>query len=45
MFLVSKIDKVIMYDIDTFHYIDEIPITLLPSDTREANEVIAMQKC
>ena len=31
-----------MYDLDKFEYIDEIPIKLLPSDTREANEIIAM---
>jgi len=45
MFLCSKVDKVLMYDIDKFHFIDEIPIKLLPSVEREPNEVIALQKC
>ena len=43
-YLVSKIDKVIIYDSQTFHPIDQIPITLLKADTREPNQVIAIQK-
>lgn len=43
-FLVTKIDKVIAYDCDTYQAIDELPIKLLVTETREPNEVIAMQK-
>lgn len=43
-FLVSKIDKVLMFDSDTFQQCGEIPIKLLPTETREPNEVIGMQK-
>ena len=43
-FLVSKIDKVMMVDSETFLPYDEIPIKLLKADTREQNEVIAMKK-
>ena len=42
MFLCSKIDRVIMYDLDKFSKLGEIPIKLLPSESREANEIIAM---
>ena len=41
-FLVSKIDKVLMFDSDTFQKCGEIPIKLLPTETREPNEVIGM---
>lgn len=36
-FLVTKIDKVIMYDSTTFKEVGKIPIQLLPTETREAN--------
>jgi hypothetical protein len=45
IFLVTKIDKVRIYDSTTYEQLDEIPIKLLPTETREPNEVIAMQKC
>lgn len=43
-FLVSKVDKVLMFDCDTFQFCGEIPIKLLPTETREPNEVIGMAK-
>ena len=43
-YLISKIDQVIIYDSDTFQPIDNIPISLLKADTREPNQVIAIQK-
>ena len=45
IFLVSKVGKVIMYSSDTYKEICEIKIDLLPTETREPNEIIAMQKC
>jgi hypothetical protein len=36
-YLVSKIDKVLVYDCETFAPIDTIPITLMKADTREPN--------
>jgi hypothetical protein len=42
-YLVSKIDKVIVYDSSTFKEVDQIPITLLKADTREPNQVIALK--
>ena len=44
MFLVSKGDKVFIFDIDTFKQVGEIPLTLLKTETREKNEIIGMQK-
>lgn len=43
-FIVSKIDKIIMYDTETFEELDSVPISLLKADTREPNQVIAMAK-
>jgi hypothetical protein len=43
--LCSKIDRVIIYDSVTFKNLGEIPITLLKTETREPNQVIAMQTC
>lgn len=43
-FLVSKIDKIIMYDCETFEELDSVPVQLLKADTREPNQVIAMAK-
>jgi hypothetical protein len=44
VFLVSKIDKIVVYDSKKFSEIDTVPITLLESVTREPNEIICMQK-
>ena len=43
-FLVSKVDKIVVYDAKNFKEIDTVPITLLVSVTREPNEIICMQK-
>ena len=42
--MITKIDKVLVYDSDTFTQVSEIPIKLLKTETREPNEVIGMQK-
>lgn len=43
-FLVTETDKVQMYDSYTFEKVgDPLPIKLLPTETREANEVIGIQ--
>ena len=42
VFLVSKIDKVVMYDSESFNKVGTIPITLLITETREPNEVIGI---
>jgi hypothetical protein len=43
-FLVTEVDKVQMYDSYTFEKVgDPLPIKLLPTETREANEVIGIQ--
>mmetsp|Transcript_801 Transcript_801/g.1008 ORF Transcript_801/g.1008 Transcript_801/m.1008 type:complete len:398 (-) Transcript_801:899-2092(-) len=41
-FLVSKVDKVIIYDSNNFLEIGQIPISLLKTETREPNQVIAL---
>ena len=41
-FLVAKVDKICVYDTDTFEVVDHVPIDLLKADTRERNQVIAM---
>lgn len=43
-FLVSKVDKIIMYSTSKFEELDRVPIKLLESVSREPNEVICMQK-
>ena len=47
VFLVSKIDEVFIFDIDTYQLIGKIPITLLKDQAREPNQVIGMRlsKC
>lgn len=45
VFLVTKVDKIIVYSSNTFQEVSEIPIMLLKTETREPNEVIAIQKC
>jgi hypothetical protein len=42
IYLVSKIDKVIMYSSETFKEVGKIPITLIKDNTREPNQVIAI---
>jgi len=44
IFLVAKVDQIIMFNSDTYKVIDKIPITLFESDSREPNEVIGMTK-
>ena len=45
LFLISKVDKALLYDSSSFRHLAQIPIKLLKSETREPNEIIAMQKC
>lgn len=45
IFLCSKIDKVVMYDSMTFEELGDLPVKLLKTETREANEVIALAAC
>lgn len=42
--MVTKLNRVIMYDIDTLKECGEIPIELLAGHTREPNQVIGIQK-
>lgn len=43
-FMVTEIDKVCLYDSYTFEKAGEdLPIKLLPTETREPNEVIGIQ--
>ena len=44
-FLVAKIDKVKIYDTDQYQECGELEIKLLPTETREPNEIIALQCC
>ena len=44
VFLVTKTDKILMYDCLSFKLCGSIPITLLPTETREPNEIIGMEK-
>ena len=44
LFLVTMIDKVLMYDCENLQFCGLIPITLLVTETREPNEVIGIQK-
>lgn len=43
-FIITKVDRMIMYDVDTFQACGEIPIKLLPANSREPNEIIGIQK-
>ena len=47
LFLVSKVDQVLIYDTLTFRVCGRIPISLLSSVSREPNEIIGMSasKC
>ena len=43
-FMVTETDKVVIYDSYTFEKVgDPLPIKLLPTETREPNEVIGIQ--
>ena len=42
VFLVTKVDRIIIYDSNTFQEVSEIPISLLKTETREPNEVISI---
>ena len=44
VFLVAKVDKIIIFNSDSYKKVDEIPIKLLESVSREPNEVIGMAK-
>jgi hypothetical protein len=43
-FLVTKIDKIFIFDSLTFEIKGEIPIKLLKTETREPNQIISMRK-
>lgn len=43
-FLITNIDKIYMYDSETYQRIGEMPITLLKTETREPNQIIALGK-
>jgi hypothetical protein len=45
LFLCSKTDRVVKYDINTYQEIGEISITLFKTESREPNQIIALQKC
>lgn len=36
-FLVSKIDKILVHDSETLKVVDEVPISLLKTESREPN--------
>jgi len=42
--LVTKVDKIFIIDANTFSIVGEIPITLLKTETREPNQILAMAK-
>jgi len=44
VFFVAKVDKIIIFNSDSYKKVDEIPIKLLESASREPNEVIGMAK-
>lgn len=43
VFMVTQIDKVYIIDSETFEQRGELPIKLLPTQTREINEIISIQ--
>lgn len=43
-YLCTNIDRVFIYDSDSFQRIGQIPIQLLKTESREPNQIIAMQK-
>lgn len=42
--LVTKVDRIYMYNSHDFKCFGEIPIKLLPTETREPNQIISMVK-
>jgi len=44
LFLISRVDEIIVYDNDIYKDCGKIPITLLDSDSREPNMIIGLQK-
>lgn len=44
IFLVTKVNKILMYDSSSFKLCGNIPISLLPTETREPNEIIGIEK-
>lgn len=42
IFCVTKIDKVLLYDLRTFEECGAIPIQLLTTESREPNEVLGI---
>jgi hypothetical protein len=44
IFLVTKVDQVLIYDSDNYSIKGQIPITLLKTETREPNEIIGISK-
>jgi hypothetical protein len=44
LFLISRVDEIIVYDNDIYKDCGKIPITLLDSDSREPNLIIGLQK-
>jgi|APSaa5957512535_1039671.scaffolds.fasta_scaffold53588_2 hypothetical protein len=43
-FVVTQIDKIYIFDAETFKELSQIPVNLLQTETREPNQVISMQK-
>jgi hypothetical protein len=44
VFLVTQIDKILMFDSSSFKLCGEIPIKLLVTETREPNQIIGIEK-
>jgi hypothetical protein len=42
--LVTRVDKIFIINADSFKKVGEIPITLLKTETREPNQILAMAK-
>lgn len=42
IFLVAKVDTIMIFDCETFNCQGKIPIKLLPTETREPNEIIGI---
>ena len=44
LFLVTKVDRVVMYDSTSYKHVGDLPIVLLKTETREPNGVLAIQR-
>lgn len=44
-FMCTRVDEVLIYNSETYQLVDKLPIKLFPTETREPNEIIAIQKC